>query len=206
MYSVIILFFRQFFAVVHNPHYRPMSIPNYPLSAFYNIQVAALKAVVNTETLALQLPRGDLDIPTNCYFPNLRNFLSNIPYGSATTAFLKRHPTIEILLFRTNFIIPHNMSNIHLPRLVSFQGPNQVLNALVLGSSVKQAHIVWHDSDDNQVETALKVLAPSSSSIETLDSSSRFWHPRMLILIARFCPGLIHLRFYGDKFDYNVSF
>lgn len=186
------------------------NIPSYPLPAFYNIQVAALKAAVNTEALFIQLACMDLDILANCYLPNLRIFASEGPYSSATAAFLKRHATtIEVLFFEFDSIFPHEMSNIHLPRLVSFKVPNQVLNTLVLGSSVKQALIAWYDPDnpdDNQVETTLKVLAPSSSSIKTLGSRSRFWRPGIFILIARFCPSLTYLGFSGNLFDYNVSF
>jgi hypothetical protein len=179
------------------------SVPYYGFLAFYNVLQSALKAAANTDALHLH---GLDEIPADCYFPNLRTFVCSVPYTSTTTAFLQRHPNIETLYLQSGQFYPHVISKIHLPHLVSFMGPSQVLSALIIGPSVHDALIGWQqDAGAGHFNTTLRALAPSSSSIERLGSSLVFWHPRLLPVIAYFFPNLLSLRLHAEAFDPDVS-
>lgn len=183
------------------------SVPYYGFSAFYDVFQSALKAAVNIDALHLHGLDVLDEIPADCYFPNLRTFVCSIPYTSTTTAFLQRHPNIETLYLQSGQFYPHVISKIHLPYLVSFMGPSQVLSALIIGPSVHDALIGWQqDAGPGHFNTTLRALAPSSSSIERLGSSLVFWHPQLLPVIAHFFPNLLSLRLHAEAFDPDVSY
>lgn len=139
-----------------------------------------------------------------CTFPRLRDLKISIHLPlQSVGSFLLRHPDLQTLriLWPYKGYVVDDFASVSFPALTSFEGPGNIIPALLAKCPIEHVNIKWSDEDTDYEDV---IATFGSAPIHTFSNHKRRWSLPLLYAISRHCSEVTSLNFkFGDEYGDN---